>query len=617
MSEIKNGGISVATEHIFPIIKKWLYSEKDIFIREIVSNAQDAITKITRLSSLGEYELPEDNKFRIDIKVSKVNKTLTVSDNGIGMTADEIEKYLCSIALSGALDFIQKYDSENGDSSGIIGHFGLGFYSSFMASDTVDVVSRSYKEDKATIWTCSEDGSYTLTETTRDSRGTDVIMHINDDNAEYLDFYNVKKIAEKYCSFLPTEIYIHDSDKEEEEKEKEEETEKAPLKPINDTTPLWQKRASEVTDDEYKALYKKLFPGKKDPLFWVHISADYPLNFKGILYFPKIESEFESLEGQIKLFYNSVFVADNLKELVPEYMLMLYGVLDCPELPLNVSRSYLQNNTYVAKINAHISKKVADKLTSLLNNDRPAYEKIWNDIHNFIEYGCLRDPKFNDKVKNAVLLPLTDDTYMTIEEYKNQTSEDNKNTVYYTTDKTGQAQYIDKFTKEGIKVAFLPTVIDSQYISMLEQNGSELKFLRVDSAINQVLSSGEDCEDDAELVDLFKEASGTPDLEVKFDKIKDDTIPAMMSTDESQRRFDDMMKMYGIEAYQAPTKSTLVVNLSCPTITKLKEKISEDKESALDIAKQVYLLAGLSFRRLMGDEMNEFLKLNYKLLSKL
>ena len=614
MANIKNGGISVATEHLFPIIKKWLYSEKDIFVREIVSNSQDAITKLKRLSSLGEFELPEDLKFRIDVHVSKNNKTLTVSDNGIGMTGEEVEKYLCNIALSGALDFIQKYDSNSDDASGIIGHFGLGFYSSFMASDVVDVITKSYLPDSQAVkWTGNEDGTYTLEDSERDHFGTDVIMHINEENEEYLSYYNIKKIVEKYCSFMPTEIYVYDDDEVKEENESEETKEE---KPVNDTTPLWQKKPSDITDDEYKDFYKKLFPGKHDPLFWIHINADYPLNFKGILYFPRIDTEYESIEGQIKLYYNSVFVADNVKELVPEYLVMLLGVLDCPDLPLNVSRSYLQNNTYVTKINAHISKKIADKLSSMLNNEREQYEKIWKDLHNFIEYGCLRDPKFNEKVKNSVLMTLTDKSCVTLAEYKEKANEENKNTVFYTTDLTGQAQYIDKFTKEGYQVAVLPTVIDSQYMSMLEQTeGDGLKFVRVDSGIDQILSSGKDADEDEALKSLFIEASGVGDLEVKFNHLKDENIPAMMSSDESSRRFDDLMKMYGVEAYQAPTKSTLVVNLSCPTITKLKEKAESSKEEALDIAKHIYLLAGLSFRRLTAEEMNEFLSLNYKLLN--
>ena len=622
MSEIEKGGISVQTEHIFPIIKKWLYSEKEIFLREIVSNSVDAITKLRRLSSLGEADFASEN-FRVDVTVDKDAKTLTVSDNGIGMTEDELKKYLCNIALSGAMDFISKYEGSEENGTGIIGHFGLGFYSAFMAADTVEVVTKSYTDSPAVHWTCAESGEYEISAGERETHGTDVIMHINSDNEEYLDYHRVLAVLQKYCSFMTEDIYLHgdedehscgcDHDHDDEcecghDHEKEE-------KPINDKCPLWQKAPSECTEEEYKEFYSKVFPGKRDPLFHIHINADYPLNFKGILYFPRIDSEFESLEGEVKLYYNSVFVADNIKEVIPEYMLMLCGVLDCPDLPLNVSRSYLQNSSYVSKISAHISKKVADKLTSKANTEREAYEKIWGDIRTFIEYGCLKDRKFNEKVKDAVLFRDTDDKCVTLSEYLDEAKETHEKTVYYTTDKTAQAQYIAMFRAKGFRVCVLDTVIDSQYITMLERENDGLKFLRVDADISGALS-----DKDAEITDsealkaAFVKASGDDKLEVKFAKLDDENVPAMLGASEESRRFEDMMRIYGIDPKTMPQKAALTVNTASPLIKSLEEKLSAGDEKADVIAKSIYRLATLSFRRLSGDEMKDFLSESYDIL---
>lgn len=622
MSEIEKGGISVQTEHIFPIIKKWLYSEKEIFLREIVSNSVDAITKLRRLSSLGEADFASEN-FRVDVTVDKDAKTLTVSDNGIGMTEDELKKYLCNIALSGAMDFISKYEGSEENGTGIIGHFGLGFYSAFMAADTVEVVTKSYTDSPAVHWTCAESGEYEISAGERETHGTDVIMHINSDNEEYLDYHRVLAVLQKYCSFMTEDIYLHgdedehscgcDHDHDDEcecghDHEKEE-------KPINDKCPLWQKAPSECTEEEYKEFYSKVFPGKRDPLFHIHINADYPLNFKGILYFPRIDSEFESLEGEVKLYYNSVFVADNIKEVIPEYMLMLCGVLDCPDLPLNVSRSYLQNSSYVSKISAHISKKVADKLTSMANTEREAYEKIWGDIRTFIEYGCLKDRKFNEKVKDAVLFRDTDDKCVTLSEYLDEAKETHEKTVYYTTDKTAQAQYIAMFRAKGFRVCVLDTVIDSQYITMLERENDGLKFLRVDADISGALS-----DKDAEITDsealkaAFVKASGDDKLEVKFAKLDDENVPAMLGASEESRRFEDMMRIYGIDPKTMPQKAALTVNTASPLIKSLEEKLSAGDEKADVIAKGIYRLATLSFRRLSGDEMKDFLSESYDIL---
>ena len=587
-----------------------------------MSNSVDAITKLRRLSSLGEADFASEN-FRVDVTVDKDAKTLTVSDNGIGMTEDELKKYLCNIALSGAMDFISKYEGSEENGTGIIGHFGLGFYSAFMAADTVEVVTKSYTDSPAVHWTCAESGEYEISAGERETHGTDVIMHINSDNEEYLDYHRVLAVLQKYCSFMTEDIYLHgdedehscgcDHDHDDEcecghDHEKEE-------KPINDKCPLWQKAPSECTEEEYKEFYSKVFPGKRDPLFHIHINADYPLNFKGILYFPRIDSEFESLEGEVKLYYNSVFVADNIKEVIPEYMLMLCGVLDCPDLPLNVSRSYLQNSSYVSKISAHISKKVADKLTSMANTEREAYEKIWGDIRTFIEYGCLKDRKFNEKVKDAVLFRDTDDKCVTLSEYLDEAKETHEKTVYYTTDKTAQAQYIAMFRAKGFRVCVLDTVIDSQYITMLERENDGLKFLRVDADISGALS-----DKDAEITDsealkaAFVKASGDDKLEVKFAKLDDENVPAMLGASEESRRFEDMMRIYGIDPKTMPQKAALTVNTASPLIKSLEEKLSAGDEKAAVIAKSIYRLATLSFRRLSGDEMKDFLSESYDIL---
>jgi len=448
----KKGGISVQTEHIFPVIKKWLYSEKDIFLREIVSNASDAVTKLRRLASLGQYDAG-DETYRIDVTLDKTAKTLTVSDNGIGMTAEELDRYICQIALSGALEFVEKYEGEN-KNNGIIGHFGLGFYSSFMVSDTVEVITKSYTGTPAVHWVCTGDGEYETSVGERDGHGTTVVMHISDEESAYLEKYKIEEMLEKYCAFMPVEIYFTCADDEDEAKDdKKDDKEPEAPKPVNDTTPLWLKNPSDCTPEEYKEFYRKVFHDYREPLFWIHLNADYPLNFRGILYFPRITNEYESIEGQVKLYYNQVFVADNIKEVIPEYLLMLKGVLDCPELPLNVSRSYLQNNTYVAKVSAHIVKKVADKLNSLCNVSREEYEKVWNDIRTFVEYACMRDRKFYDRVKDSLLLELTDGKFVTVNDYLESAKEQHENTVYYTSDKAAQAQYISMFEAQNMQIA--------------------------------------------------------------------------------------------------------------------------------------------------------------------
>lgn len=614
---IKKGGISVETEHIFPIIKKWLYSDKDIFLREIVSNACDAVTKLRRLTSLGQVsDIPDD--YKITVKADKEERTITVSDNGIGMTEEELDKYLCQIALSGALDFINKYEGEENKNNGIIGHFGLGFYSSFMVSDRVTVVTKSYTGAPAVKWECTEAGEYTLSPSDKETRGTDVIMHIADGEDEYLEDGKLKGILEQYCSFMPVEIYYEGEKKPEpEKKEGEEAKEPEAPKPINDTHPLWMKNPSDCTEEEYLEFYRKVFHDYRDPLFHIHINADYPLNFKGILYFPKITNEYESLEGQVKLYYNQVFVADNIKEVIPEFLLMLRGVIDCPELPLNVSRSYLQNSGYVAKMSQHIVKKVADKLNSLFTTERENYEKLWQDIKIFVEYGSLREKKFYDRVKGSVIYQLTGGKYVTLDEYLEGAKEKHENTVYYATDKMAQAQYISMLEGEGIDVMYLDKGLDNQFISMIEQERN-VKFFRVDSGVADALKGdGEKFESKA-LADLFVKVSGNDKLKVTFENLKDGTLPAILTVSEQDRRFGEMMKLYGMQndAMPAP-EGELVLNSGSDMIKRLAAKAESGDESAADSAGYIYNLALLAQRKLSAEELKDFLRGSFAMLDKL
>ena len=612
MSEnnIKKGGISVETAHIFPIIKKWLYSEKDIFLREIVSNATDAVTKLRRLSSLGEYD-SGDEKYSVKVTLDKEAKTLTVSDNGIGMTEEELEKYICSIALSGALDFIQKYD-ENNQNNGIIGHFGLGFYSSFMVSDTVEVITKSYTDSGALHWVCNGAGEYEIEDGDRQEHGTDVIMHISDEEAAYLEESKIGEMLQKYCAFMSVDVYFEVASEEGEEKSSE---------PINETSPLWLKNASDCTDEEYADFYKKVFNDYREPLFHIHINADYPLNFKGILYFPARLNEYESYEGQVKLFYNQVFVADDIKEVIPDFLLMLKGVLDCPELPLNVSRSYLQDNAYVKKVSAHIVKKVADKICSLCNNDREKYEKIWNELKIFFEYAALRDKKFYDRVKKCYLLELTDGSFMTADEYIKDCEEKHKGEIYYATDKALQAQYISMLEAEGIKIALLSHQLDTQFIGMCEMNDGDVKYKRIDSSISDILKGDGEAVENEALVTLFKDATGDENLAVKFEVLKDTTVPALLTLSEESRRMEDMMKMYasmGMNMGGAfPNEYTLTLNSSSPIISKLATINDSDADKAKLIAKEIYRLTLISQRHMTAEELKAFLADSFKILEML
>ncbi len=621
----RRGGISVETAHIFPIIKKWLYSEKDIFLRELVSNAADAITKHRRLCSLGQIE-DDGSDYRITVTLDKTARTLTVSDNGIGMTEDELLRYLGNIALSGALEFIQKYEGEATDGSsnknGIIGHFGLGFYSAFMVADTVEVVTKSYTGAPALRWICHTDGSYELADAEREIRGTDVILHVTDEEAAYLEKFKLQAMLEKYCSFMPTEIYFvcEDGDAADEADDKSD-TEKPAPTPINDTTPLWQKAPSECTPEEYKEFYRKVFHDFREPLFWIHINADYPLNFKGILYFPRLNNEYESIEGQVKLYYNQVFVADNIKEVIPEYLLMLKGVLDCPELPLNVSRSYLQNNTYVAKVAAHIVKKVTDKLTSLCDNDREQYESIWRSISVFVEYACMRDRKFYDRAKDAILLRLTDGRAVTLTEYLEAAKETHENTVYYTSDKELQAQYISLFEAQGMQVAVFDRLIDTQFAQMMESYNSEVKYLRIDADVATALKGDGEAAENQAITALFRRISGKENLEVKYQNLKDTTLPAMLTVSEQSRRMEEMMKLYamqsGGETPDFPTEYTLMINNAAPLTARLVDLTDSDPAKAETIAAQIWRLSTLAQRKLTAEELTAFLTESYNILTQL
>ena len=629
----KKGGISVQTEHIFPVIKRWLYSDKDIFLREIVSNASDAITKLKRLEALGHITLDADEEFRIKVSVSKSESTITVEDNGIGMTYEELEKYICQIALSGALEFISQYEGEgeNDAANGIIGHFGLGFYSSFMVSDTVELFTKSYTGAPAVHWSCDDSGEYEITECDKQTKGTRVVMHVSESEKEYLEGYKIRDILNTYCAFMPIDIYLdvegeehgEDCDCDECHHDHEEGCEcdecRHEEKPVNDKSPLWLKQASECTPEMYNEFYHKVFKDARDPLFYIHINADYPLNFKGILFFPKLDAEYESLEGQVKLYYNQVFVADNIKEVIPDYLLMLRGVLDCPELPLNVSRSYLQNNVYIKKVAAHIVKKVADKLNALCNVDREKYESIWDDIHLFVEYACMRDNKFYEKVKPSLLLRITDKTFMTLDEYLEGVEEGGEKIVYYTSDVTLQAQYISMLNAAGIKVAIFDKPFETQFISMLEGYGGEIKFVRVDSDIADALKNGDEKGEDEALTALFRTVSGNSELKVELCTLKDESIPAFLTVTEESRRMDEMMKMYarngmGLGAESFPLDYTLRLNRSSAIISRLKDKDGKDAEQ---IADYVYRLACLANRKLSTEEMKEFLNASFEILAKL
>ena len=595
------GTISVNSENIFPIIKKWLYSDKDIFLRELVSNACDAITKMKKLSGIGEAELQGDEVFRIDITTDEAANTLTISDNGIGMTADEIHKYITQIAFSGANDFLEKYkDEKNPDQ--IIGHFGLGFYSAFMVADKVEIDSLSYLPgSKAAKWVCEGGLEYEMTDGERNSRGTTITLHLGEDGKEYKNEFEVRSILNKYCSFMPVEVYLNGADKED-------------LKPVNDTNPLWMKKPSECTDEEYKEFYTKVFMDFNEPLFWIHLNVDYPFRLKGILYFPKINHELSINEGQIKLFNNQVFVADNVKEVIPEFLMLLKGVIDCPDLPLNVSRSFLQNDGYVKKISAHITKKVADKLSGIYKNDRDSYNKYWDDINIFIKYGCMRDEKLYDKIKDIIIYKTTDNQFITLEDYFD--GKDKKD-IYYTSDKDRQSQYINLFSEQNIKVLELTTIMDNQFMSFMEMKNPDIKFKRVDSNVSDLSEEQNTDENWDKLIETVKK-SLPEETKIEVKALKNTAIPAVILLGEESRRMQEIYKAYGQQmaamAGMFKDEYTLILNTRNNLIKKLPELSEEDAKLVSD---HIYDLAMLCNKPLPAEQMTKFIERSNFIMEKI
>lgn len=604
------GNISVDSENLFPIIKKWLYSDKDIFLRELVSNACDAITKLKTIALSGEVEI--DSEYKITVTVDKANKKLIITDNGIGMTADEIDKYINQIAFSGATEFLEKYKDENNDSAQIIGHFGLGFYSAFMVSDSVEIDSLSYRDGaKAAKWVCDGSMEFDMSDGERAVRGTQITLNIADDSTEFLEEFKIREILRKYCSFLPVEIYLENTDKPE---PKDDEEPVAP-KPINNTYPLWMKKPSECTDEEYKEFYTTVFMDFNEPLFWIHLNVDYPFNLKGILYFPKINHEFSGIEGQIKLFNNQVFVADNVKEVIPEFLMLLKGVIDCPELPLNVSRSFLQNDGYVQKIASHITRKVADKLTSLYKNDCDNYVKYWEDINIFVKYGCVRDEKFYDKVKDAIIYKNLEGDFKTLAEL---TDGKEKADIYYVSDEKQQSQYINMFKEQGLDAVILPTMMDTHFISFIEMKDNNIKFKRIDSALSDISDSVEETDDAKALVNLFKSELDDETLKIEVQKLKNDAVPAVILLSEESRRMQEMYRSYGQQfagmANMFTDEFTLVVNANNELVTKLPSLDDDTKKLVIN---HVYDLAKISHSPLDAEQLSKFIARSNELLKKL
>ena len=678
----KQGSLSINSENIFPIIKKWLYSDHDIFFRELVSNGSDAITKLKKLSMVGEFEEPEDNKYRIDVIVSSKDKTIKFIDNGLGMTEDEVNEYICQIAFSGAADFLEKYKDKANDDQ-IIGHFGLGFYSAFMVADKVTIDTLSYKEGAEPVyWECNDGTEYQIGQGTRTTRGTEITLYLNDDSYEFANEYRAKEVLDKYCSFMPIEIYFTNADAPAEEIEEDEdedtqdvidengevvETEKADgegagdqedgekteasegkeaaadvtedkgddsaekktkkakkgPKPINDTTPLWAKHPNDCTEEEYKEFYRKVFQDYREPLFWIHLNMDYPFNLKGILYFPKINLEVENAEGKIKLYNNQVFVADNIKEVIPEFLLLLKGVIDCPDLPLNVSRSALQNDGFVKKISDYITKKVADKLSGMCKTEKESYEKYWDDISPFIKYGCLRDDKFNEKMTDYMIFKNLEDKYVTLPEYLEAAKEKHENKVFYVTDKKEQSQYINMFKEEGLDALLLTSNIDTPYITHLEQKNQDVHFLRIDSELsNNFVDETEEDEETVKantekLTNLFRKAVGNDKLEVKVQRLKNANVSSMITESEDSRRMQDMMKMYSMGGFD-PTMFggasgiTLILNANNALVQYVLEH--EDGENTNTICEQLYDLAMIAHKPLEPAAMTKFIARSNEIL---
>lgn len=640
---LKQGSISIDTENIFPIIKKWLYSDKDIFIRELISNGCDAVSKHKRLVSLGETA-GDDKPYKITVAVSKKNKTLSFSDNGIGMTADEIDKYINQVAFSGAEDFFNKYKDKMEESNDIIGHFGLGFYSAFMVSSNVEIDTLSFATGAKPIrWQSADGMQFEITEDgTRTERGTTITLTLAEDSEEFLDEYHLRSIIKKYCSFLPVEIYIENTDKLEEEAKKKaeeaakkaeevadnetsEEEPKEEIKPVplNDTKPLWLKSPKDCTDEEYIKFYQQVFNVFDEPLFWIHLNVDYPFNLKGILYFPKLKNEFELVEGKVKLYNNQVFVADNIKEVIPEFLLLLKGVIDCPDLPLNVSRSFLQNDRDVSKISKHIVKKVADKLKSLCKNEREKYESFWDDIQVFIKYGCLKDEGFYDKIKEYILYKDLDGKYITLKDYLEYAKDKHENKVFYVVDKEQQSQYIKLFKEYDLNAVILDCTIDNNFITFLEYKESGVRFKRIDSDLSDVLKDKDEEKDekaDEEIVNFFKEKIGDRVQKYSVESLKKEDTPAVILISEESRRMMEMQSRFaGLDyGFDLKEEKTLVINDRNPLIKKvLSLRDDETKKEAVDvICNQIVDLALLANKELGAEELDLFIKRSNELMSK-
>ena len=655
----KNGSLSINSENIFPIIKKWLYSDHDIFFRELVSNGCDAITKLKKLDMIGEANVPSDEEFKIQVLANPELKTLTFIDNGLGMTEDEVDEYINQIAFSGAEAFLEQYKDKTSEDQ-IIGHFGLGFYSAFMVADRVTINTLSYKDGaKAVLWDCEDGMDFTMSDSDKTTRGTEITLYLNEDSVEFCNLYRAEEVLNKYCSFMPIEIFLSDPTKEPEyetileeevtdkdtvvehivepakteEKENEDGTKetvevepekkkakvlKRPVS-ISDTTPLWTKHPNECSDEEYKAFYHKVFMDYKEPLFWIHLNMDYPFNLKGILYFPKINTEYESIEGTIKLYNNQVFIADNIKEVIPEFLMLLKGVIDCPDLPLNVSRSALQNDGFVKKISDYITKKVADKLSGMCKTDKENYEKYWDDISPFIKFGCLKDEKFCDKMSDYVLFKNLDNKYLTFKEALEENKEKHENTIFYTNDPVQQSQYVNMFKEQGIDAVILKDNIDQPFISQLEAKNEGVKFKRIDDELNdsftEELSEDESKDLTDKLTDAFKKALGR-DVTIKVQKLKDENISSMITVSEETRRMQDMMKMYGMAGMDPSmfggAGETLTLNANNDLVKYIVA--NPEGENTELICKQLYDLALISHTPLNPDSMTAFIERSNKIL---
>ena len=658
----KHGNLSINSDNIFPIIKKWLYSDHDIFFRELISNGCDAITKLKKLDMMGEYQIPDDNKFKIQVLVNDKDKTLKFIDNGLGMTADEVEEYINQIAFSGAEAFISQYKDKTNEDQ-IIGHFGLGFYSAFMVAERVTIDTLSYKPDATPVhWECDGGTEFDMKDGSKDTVGTEITLYLNEDSLEFANEYRAKEVITKYCSFMPTDIFVAKENaepeyetvdpsevteedtvvetivepEETEEKENEDGTKetvvvkpaatkskilKRPV-PINDTTPLWAKHPNECSDEEYKEFYTKVFHDFKEPLFWIHLNMDYPFNLKGILYFPKFNNEYDTLEGVIKLYNNQVFIADNIKEVIPEFLMLLKGVIDCPDLPLNVSRSALQNDGFVKKISDYITKKVADKLSGMCKTDKESYEKYWDDINPFIKFGCLKDEKFCEKMNDYILFKTINDKYVTLPEYLEAGKEKYENKVFYVTDEKTQGQYIKMFKDEAMDAVILKHNIDNPFITHLEQKNENVKFFRIDTDLTENLKA-ETTEDDkkaletanTELSEIFKKALNNDKLEVKVEILKDENISSMVTLSEENRRMAEMMKMYGMSGMDASmfgTQVTLILNAGNEMVKYIQN--NKDSENVPMFCEQLYDLALISHEQLAPEAMTKFIERSNKIM---